>query len=164
MRWIRTNKAKRSEDINAYSSSPATERVGSIATIGRDTAVRLRAAALASAIMIGGASFLAPQTAFAQQCVGDTEKVSLDFSDVHHLVKIDSCKAEELVDAYGNVKDEAGLVAMLGARWWPVGVASGVLFAWAWNNQAEVKRAAAAGRGVEFDETMGIVMNARPQR
>ena len=164
LRWIRTNKAKRAGDTNANSSSPATERGGSIATIGRDTAVRLCAAALASAILVGGASFIAPQTAFAQECVGANERVALDFSDVHYLIKIDSCKAEELMDAYGDVKDAAGLAALLVARWWPVGTSSAIFYAWAWNNQAKVRDAARAGQGVEFDQAMGVVVNARPQR
>lgn len=113
--------------------------------------------------MVGGASLIDPQVAFAQQCVGRTERVNLDYNDVSYAVKVDSCKAQQLVDAYGNVKDEAGLAGLLGARWWPVGVASGVFFAWAWNNQAQVKGAAAAGRGVEFIQAHGVIVEARPQ-
>jgi hypothetical protein len=129
----------------------------------RGTAVRLCAVFLASAIMVGGVSLIDSQFAFAQQCEGRTERVNLDYNDVTHAVKIDSCKAQQLVDAYGNVKDEAGLMGLLGARWWPIGAASGVLFGWAWNNQAKVKGAATAGRGVEFIESHGVVVTARPQ-
>jgi hypothetical protein len=129
----------------------------------RGAAVRFCTAILASVILIGGASIIAPPPAFAQQCVGRTERVSIDYVDVAYAVKIDSCKAQELVDTYGDVKDAAGLAGALGAKWWPVGTASGILFAWAWNNQAKVKGAATAGRGVEFLELHGVVSQARPQ-
>jgi hypothetical protein len=95
--------------------------------------------------------------------VGINERVNTDFSDVHHLTKIDSCKAEELMDAYGDVKDAAGLAALLGARWWPVGTASAVFYAWSWNNQALVREAARAGRGVEFVDANGVIRQARPE-
>jgi hypothetical protein len=127
------------------------------------TVARLCAAVLASVVMVGGASVIDPQLASAQECVGDNERVNLDYNDVSYLVKIDSCKAQELVDTYGDVKDAAGLAGALGAKWWPVGTASGVLFAWAWNNQAQVRGAAAAGRGVEFVMAHGVVVDARPQ-
>jgi hypothetical protein len=129
----------------------------------RGTAARLCAALLASAIMIGSASLIDPQLAFAQSCAGRNERVNIDYVDVARAVKIDSCKAQQLVDTYGDVKDAAGLAGALGAKWWPVGTASGVLFAWAWNNQAQVRGAAAAGRGVEFLELHGIITEARPQ-
>jgi hypothetical protein len=135
-----------------------------MSTTLRRTAARSCIAFLATVIVVGGASFIDPHPAFAQQCVGRNERVNLDYNDVGYSVKIDSCKAQELVDAYGDVKDAAGLAGALGAKWWPVGAASGVLFAWAWNNQAQVKGAAAAGRGVEFDMMHGVVMNAGPQR
>lgn len=134
-----------------------------MATTVRCTAVRLCAVVLASAITIGSASLINPRLAFAEQCVGSNEKIWWDNRDVEHTVKIDSCKANELVDAYGDVKDAAGLTGALGAKWWPVGVASGIFFEWAWSNQAEIKSAAAAGRGVEFDDEYGIVRRARPQ-
>ncbi|MGH8964557.1 MAG: hypothetical protein ACRDXB_04395, partial [Actinomycetes bacterium] len=85
------------------------------------------------------------------------------YNNVSYLVRIDSCKAQELVDAFGQVKDAAGLSGALGAKWWPVGVAGGVLFAWAWHNQNMVKNAAAAGTGVEFVMAHGIVVTAEPQ-
>jgi hypothetical protein len=101
--------------------------------------------------------------AFAAGCVGVNDRVAQDVSDVGYTIKVDSCKATELVDAYGDVKDAAGLAGALGARWWPVGTAGGVLFGWAWHNQAAVKRAATAGRGVQFDMQNGIVHLAEPQ-
>jgi hypothetical protein len=91
------------------------------------------------------------------------ERVALDLNDVSHLVRLDSCKAQELVDAYGNVKDASGLAGALGAQWWPVGTAGGVLVGWARHNQAQVKGAAAAGRGAEFLLVNGVVMQAHPQ-
>ena len=130
----------------------------------RRAAARLCATVLASVVAIGGVSAIDPEFAFAQECVGVDERLNTDFSDVHHLVMIDSCKALELVDAYGNVKDTAGLAAMLGAKWWPVGVSSAALFGWAWNNQAQVRGAARAGQGVEFVSANGVIMRARPQR
>jgi len=163
MRWTRINNSKRAADVEADSTSPATARGVSSATARNGTAGRLCTTALATAFMIGGASFIAPQTAAAQQCVGVNERLNTDVSDVHHLTKIDSCKAEELMDAYGDVKDAAGLAALLGAKWWPVGTASAVFFGWAWNNQAQVRGAARAGQGVEFVDANGVIMRARPQ-
>jgi hypothetical protein len=103
-----------------------------MATALRGIAVRLTATVLASATMIGGASLINPQIAFAEQCVGRNERVAEDFSDVQYSVNIDSCRAQKLVDAYGDAKDASGLAGALGAKWWPVGTASGVIFAWAW--------------------------------
>jgi hypothetical protein len=131
--------------------------------VQRGVTARLCATFAAAVIMVGGVALISPQLAFAQECVGRTERVNLDYNDVILAVKINSCKAQQLVDAYGNVKDEAGLMGLLGARWWPVGAASGVLFAWAWNNQSKVKGAASAGRGVEFIEAHGVIVTARPQ-
>ncbi|MGQ0577125.1 MAG: hypothetical protein ACT4RN_23420 [Pseudonocardia sp.] len=83
--------------------------------------------------------------AFAQQCIGEngTESFQIELA----YIKIDSCRAQELVDSYGNAKDAAGLTGALGAKWWPVGVASGAFFAWAWLNQSQIKSAAAADSG-----------------
>lgn len=134
-----------------------------MATTLRGAAARPCTAILAIAIVAGSASLLDPPAAFAEQCVGTTERINTDVMDVEHLVKLDSCKAQELVDAYGDAKDASGLVGALGARWWPVGVAGGVFFEWAWSNQAKVKRAAAAGRGVEFRDEHGIIQDAEPQ-
>jgi hypothetical protein len=134
-----------------------------MATTLRGTAVRLCAAVLASAIMIGGATLIDPQLAFAQQCMGRNERVALDYSDVSYSIRMDSCKAQQLVDTYGDVKDAAGLTGALAAKWWPVGTVSGVFFGWAWNNQAQVRGAAAAGRGVEFLQLNGVIVQARPQ-
>lgn len=130
----------------------------------RRTATRFCVAILASTTLTAASSLIDPQLAFAQQCVGRTERISIDYVDVAYAVKVDSCKAQELVDAYGDVKDAAGLAGALGAKWWPIGTASGVFFAWAWNNQAQVRGAATAGRGVEFLELHGVVSQARPQR
>jgi hypothetical protein len=149
--------------VSTASTAAGTEKGNSMTKTIHSTAVRFCTALLASMILIGGASFAAPPPAFAQQCIGRTERVSIDYVDVAYAVKIDSCKAQELVDSYGDVKDAAGLAGALGAKWWPVGTASGILFAWAWNNQAQVKRAATGGRGVEFLELHGVISQARPQ-
>jgi hypothetical protein len=45
-----------------------------MATALRGIAVRLTATVLASATMIGGASLINPQIAFAEQCVGRNER------------------------------------------------------------------------------------------
>ena len=78
-------------------------------------------------------------------------------------VKVDSCKASELVDSYSKVKSSAGLASLLGAKWWPVGVTAGVFTAWAWANQETVKKCASNGTGISFKEASGIVVNCTPQ-
>lgn len=47
-----------------------------------------------------------------------------------HDVKVESCKAQQLIDGYGNVKGGAGLAGLLGAGWWPAGVTGGLFFGW----------------------------------
>lgn len=126
--------------------------------------IRILASVVISGVMFGGLSVAGPYVAFAEQCVGTNEREPLDNDGVSFSVKINSCKAQELVDAYGDAKDAAGLVGALGAKWWPVGIASGVFFGWSWQNQSQVKGAAAAGRGVEFLEVEGVIMQARAQR
>mgnify|MGYP006954548309 CR=1 FL=1 len=37
-------------------------------------------------------------------------------------IKVDSCKTQEMIDAYANVKDATGLAGLLGSKYWPVGV------------------------------------------
>lgn len=78
-------------------------------------------------------------------------------------VKIDSCKTQELIDAYGKVKDGAGLTGLLGAKWWPAGVTAGVFFGWAWLNQDTLKDCASKGTGVKFTEINGIVTGCSAQ-
>lgn len=129
----------------------------------RGIMLRVTTMTLATGLLFGGIALTDPHPAFAQACVGENERVAQDFSDVGYTIKIDSCHAAALVDSYGDVKDAAGLAGALGAKWWPVGVASGIFFAWAWNNQAEIKSAAAAGRGVQFDQQNGIIHLAEPQ-
>jgi hypothetical protein len=129
----------------------------------RGIEVRIVAIVLASGAMFGGASLVDPHPALAEQCVGSNGREAQDFSDVQYVTNIDSCKANELVDDYGRVKDASGLAGALGAKWWPVGTVTGAFFAWAWNNQEHIKGAAAAGRGVQFTQVNGIIMEASPQ-
>ena len=107
-----------------------------------------------------------PMTAEAA-CKGDNKRefVSADPRSGAELwnVKVDSCKASELVDSYSKVKSSAGLASLLGAKWWPVGVTAGVFTAWAWANQETVKKCASSGTGISFKEASGIVVNCTPQ-
>ncbi|MBD8020983.1 hypothetical protein [Brevibacterium gallinarum] len=78
-------------------------------------------------------------------------------------MKIDSCKASKLVDAYGNAKDASGLAGLLGAKWWPAGVVAGVFYGWAWKNQSAVKKCASKGTGIKFKEVGGVVTGCTAQ-
>lgn len=68
-----------------------------------------------------------------------------------------------MVDAYGQVKDAAGLGGLLGAKWWPAGVTGGIFFAWAWSNQNAIKNCAANGSGIQFEKINGFVSGCSPQ-
>lgn len=127
------------------------------------SARRLLASALTVLLLAGGGVLTSISSALAQQCVGVNERVPLDQMLVTYSVKVDSCKVEELVGAYGQVMNASGLAGLLGARWWPVGVGAGVFFGWAWDNQNRVRECAAAGSGIEFIETQGFVNGCSAQ-
>jgi hypothetical protein len=78
-------------------------------------------------------------------------------------VKVDSCKVQQLIDSYGQVKDAAGLAGLLGAGYWPVGVTGGLFYGWAWLNQGLIKDCANAGSGIKFREINGIVSGCSGQ-
>lgn len=82
------------------------------------SARRLLASALAVLLLAGGGVLTSTSSALAQQCVGVNERVPLDQMLVTYSVKVDSCKVEELVGAYGQVMNASGLAGLLGARWW----------------------------------------------
>lgn len=127
------------------------------------SARRLLASALTVLLLAGGGILASTPSALAQECVGANDRVPLDQLLVSYSVKVDSCKVEELVGAYGQVMNAAGLAGLLGARWWPVGVGAGAFFGWAWENQNRVRECAAAGSGIEFLETQGFVTGCSPQ-
>lgn len=118
-------------------------------------------------IATAGVSVGTAQSASAASCKGSNSR-DLVVADPRTGgqtwdVKVDSCKANQLVDAYGKAKDAAGLVGMLGAKWWPVGVTSGITFGWAWANQESVKSCASKGTGIKFKEVNGVVMSCSAQ-
>ncbi len=125
--------------------------------------VRTMLSVLVLTALAGTGVLACPGRAFAEQCVGVNGMELISMGGETMSGKMDSCQAQQLVDAYGNAKDASGLAGALGAKWWPVGVVSGVFFASAWNNQVKVKNAAAAGRGIELILIHGVIIRARPQ-
>lgn len=109
----------------------------------------------------------AASPAFAEECKGENSSkvTSVDFvtGGQTEEIKVDSCKTQEMIDAYANVKDGAGLAGLLGARYWPAGVSAGVLFGWAWANQSAVKDCAKGGNGVSYTQINGIVTGCSSQ-
>lgn len=105
--------------------------------------------------------------AVAEECKGETktEVVSVDFitGGQTNEVKLDSCKVQNMIDGYGQVKDAAGLAGLLGSGYWPVGVSGGIFFGWAWNNQEKLKECAQDGNGVTFTEINGIITGCSSQ-
>lgn len=63
-----------------------------------------------------GAGVASP--AFAEECKGEnsSEVTSVDFMTGGQTeeIKVDSCKTQEMIDAYANVKDGAGLAGIFG--------------------------------------------------
>ena len=112
-----------------------------------------------------GAGVASP--AFAEECKGEnsSEITSVDAMNGGQTeeIKVDSCKTQEMIDAYANVKDAAGLAGLLGSKYWPVGVSGGVLLGWAWANQNALKDCAKDGNGVTYTQINGIVTGCSSQ-
>lgn len=129
-------------------------------------AVRLTAMLLVAALAVFGLQAAGALPAEAA-CKGKNVRtlVQIDYSTgvTVYDVKIDSCKASQLVGKYGTVRDATGLAGALGSKWWPVGVASGVFYAWAWANQSKLKKCAKGGKGVNFREWAGIITSCSSQ-
>ncbi|MCT1368013.1 hypothetical protein [uncultured Kocuria sp.] len=133
-----------------------------ISKIKRTTSILTASAVIASGLF--GATALTTPSMAACNGSNSRDVVSADpMGGETHDVKIDSCKVQELIDGYSNVKDAAGLTGLLGAAWWPAGVVAGTFFGWAWANQSAVKDCAKDGKGVSFTEVNGIVTSCSAQ-
>ncbi|GAA3663383.1 hypothetical protein [Microbacterium marinilacus] len=127
----------------------------------------LASAALAVAVIAApqaasAAETSTPQAATAAACNGVNKQEWVLYPDPNtgadvQDIYIDSCKVDDLIAAYGNAKDAAGLAGALGAAWWPAGVASGVMFAWAWNNQSQLIGCGSADNGIRIRVATGII-------
>ena len=81
---------------------------------------RIAAALVACVVATGAGVATGVQSVEASACKGSNSRKNI-FADPHTgseawEVKIDSCKASKLVDAYGNAKDASGLAGLLGAK------------------------------------------------
>jgi lipoprotein len=116
-----------------------------------------------------GVCAMAQPIAEAEVCNGATgrtiESVNPLTGGETWQVKLDSCKARELVDAYSDVKDAAGFTSILTSRSknWQIGAATGIVFGWAWKNQTAVRNCTAGGKGVQFKEVNGIITECEAQ-
>ena len=117
----------------------------------------------------GGVCAMAQPIAEAETCSGTTgrtvESVNPLTGGETWNVKLDSCKARELVDAYSDVKDGAAYASMLTSRSnsWQIGAASAIVFGWAWKNQMAVRNCTAGGKGIQFKEVNGIITECKAQ-
>lgn len=124
--------------------------------------MRRRFVAWVVAVVVAlGVGVGASEPAQAAPCKGNNTRsiVTFDYSTGVTVedIQIDSCKVKSLIAKYGVVKDATGLASALGAKFWPVGVASGVVFAWAWNNQAQLQGCSKKGTGVRLRQWAGII-------
>lgn len=124
------------------------------------TARTVTAGAAALALTAGAAITIAAP-APAEECVGTNDRVQITYDTAE--VRMDSCQARDLVNAYGDVKDATGLATMFGAKWPQVSWLGGVFFAWAWNNEARIKECEVAHTGVTYSEINGIIVSCSPQ-
>lgn len=123
-------------------------------------------AAVASTAVLSAGLIAGPASPSEAACKGSTSSkvVSTDENGGQtKQVKINSCKAKDLVKAYDSAKNASGLAGMLGAKWWPVGVAGGAFYGWAWANQSAVEKCSKSGKGIQFTEYAGTVMGCESQ-
>lgn len=125
------------------------------------------AALATAAILIGG--IVGPvEAASAATCNGVNKHVWVSYPDPNtgvgvEDVYLDSCKVKNLRDKFGSAKDAISLGALLGASFWPIGVTGGVLFAWAWNNQAQLTGCSQNNKGVRIRMWAGLVTGCYAQ-
>ncbi|WP_448389794.1 hypothetical protein [Microbacterium aurum] len=128
---------------------------------------KLMVALAAVAILAGGLAGPA-QAATAATCKGVNKHEWVMYPDPNTGASmedtyLDSCKVKSLRDKYGQAKDAAGLAALLGSRWWPVGVTAGVMYAWAWNNQTQLNGCSKNNTGVRIRQWNGLVIGCYAQ-
>jgi|SRR5699024_2372338 len=94
-------------------------------------------------------------------CTGENvrNQITVDTAEV----KMDSCAANGLVNAYSDVQNSTALAAFVGANYPAVSFLSAPFFAWAWANQSTVRDCAANNTGVTFTEINGIIINCNAQ-
>lgn len=144
---------------SAHSASP---RKGANPLRHRRVPAAVAAGTLVATLLVG-----IPAVADAAPCLGNNSRtlVTFDYSTGVTVedIRIDSCKVKTLISKYGVVKDAAGLAGLLGARFWPVGVTSGIVFGWAWNNQSQLIGCSRSGKGVRLRQWAGIITGCYSQ-
>jgi hypothetical protein len=110
---------------------------------------------------------LTPAIANAEECKGVTERkeVAKDFDNTMRWYesKMNSCDTKKTLDALDAAGGASIVGDFIGRAYPPLGVASGYIGLWAWENQHAFKDCAAAGTGVVFKEVNGAVAECHPQ-
>lgn len=129
----------------------------------------LAVATLALAVGSFSAALPAAAPAYANDCQGVNSREAYGGGgggmapQEQFKVKMDSCHTAQLIEGFGTVKDATNFGALVGSKWWEVGVAAAPFYAWAWSNQESLKACAANGTGVSFKEINTLVVGCEPQ-
>ncbi|MDK9644040.1 hypothetical protein FAM15346_001058 [Propionibacterium freudenreichii] len=112
---------------------------------------------------VAGAAALEPVAAHADGCIGNNSYFQTGVDPEAYMAELDSCGANELINALPGVQNAAGLAAMLGAKWAPVSPIAGALYGSAWWDVEKLRGCASAGTGIVFTQTSGIVVYCAAQ-
>lgn len=120
---------------------------------------------LIAASLAGSGVAVSAAPGHAAECRGSNDfVVEGDASGaIYETVTADSCKSVELVNKLGDVKDAAGLTGLMTTKWPQAGPVAGVVFTWAWFNQARVRDCVAGGTGVAITLVNGLAVACRAQ-
>lgn len=121
---------------------------------------RMTAGTVALALL-GATAAVGAAPAQAEDCVGSNDRVQITHDTAE--VMMDSCVARDLVNGYADVKDATALATSIGAKWPQVSWLTAPFFAWAWNNESQVKECELAHTGVTYTEINGIIVSCSPQ-